>query len=108
MQPSADPARGALEAVAAEVNALERLCLDIDAAVTARDWARLDAAIAGSRKAMHAFENAMAIAIPYRDEAFDRAVFARLQQIYAYRHERLEAVQAYHDEIGDRLRQLSR
>ncbi len=108
LPPSADEARTALEAVAVEINTLERLCVEIDAAFGAREWARLDRAIADSRKAMHGLENAMAEALPYRDEAFDRAAFARLQEIYSYRHERLEALRAYHDEIGNRLRQISR
>ncbi len=108
MPPSVDPGRAALEAVAREINGLESLCVVIDVAVKGRDWSRLSEALALSRRAMHAFENAMADATPYRDETFDQAAFARLQQIYAYRQERLDALQSYHDDVGARLRQLSK
>ncbi len=104
----ADSARAALEAVAREINGLESLCIEIDAAVTARDWGRLERALADSAATMQALEGAMAAAVPYRDEQFDRAAYARLQQIYTYRQERLDALQQYHDEVGERLRALSR
>jgi len=105
---SADASRAALEAVAKEIKELERLCIEIDAAVVAEDWARLNAAIADSRRVTHGLENAMAEAKPYRDASFDKAAFARLQQIYSYRQERMKAVEETHHEIGERLRALSR
>jgi len=108
LPPSADPARAALEAVAKEIKELERLCIEIDAAVVDEDWPRLNAAIADSRRVTHAMENAMAEAKPYRDATFDKAAFARLQQIYSYRQERMKVVEEIHNDIGDRLRSLSR
>ena len=108
MQPSASAGQTALELIARDINELERLCLEIDAAITERDWKRLGAALADSRRVTHSVENAMDDAMPYRTEEFDTAVFARLRQIYAYREERMVTLQGVHDDIGDRLRQLSR
>jgi hypothetical protein len=100
--------RAALEAVAKDINELERLCVEIDASITARDWSRLDTAIAESRRVTHSAENAMELAAPYRTTAFDAAAFGRLREIFAYREERMQTLQAIHDDFGDRLRQLSR
>ena len=109
MPPSAEEAgQVALEALARDVNELERLCLEIDASISERDWERLGAALTDSRRITHAVENAMADAKAYRTEAFDEAVFARLKQIYDYRQQRMQTLQAIHDDFGDRLRQLSR
>lgn len=108
MQPSADAGQEALEAVARDINELERLCLEIDASITERNWDRLGAALADSRRVTHSMQNAMGDATPYRTAEFDKAAFARLQQIYAYRQERMEMLRQTHEAIGDRLRQLSR
>ncbi len=108
MQPSANVGQTALEAVAQDICELERLCVEIDASITERNWDRLGAALADSRRVTHSVQNAMGDATPYRTAEFDKAVFARLQQIYAYRQERMDALQQIHDDIGERLRQLSR
>jgi hypothetical protein len=108
LQPSANSGQAVLEAVARDVNELERLCLEIDASINDHDWERLGAALADSRRITHSVSNAMGDATPYRTAEFDTAVFLRLQQIYAYRQERMNMLQQIHDEIGDRLRQLSR
>ena len=108
MQPSANAGQTALEAIARDVNELERLCLEIDASITQRDWERLGTALADSRRVTHSVQNAMDDSARYRTAEFDEAVFARLQQIYAYREERMVTLQRIHDDIGDRLRQLSR
>jgi hypothetical protein len=97
-----------LQAVARDINELERLCLEIDASITERDWNRLGAALADSRRVTHSMMNAMADAAPYRTPDFDKAAFERLQQIYTYRQQRMDTLQAIHDEIGGKLRQLSR
>jgi hypothetical protein len=108
--PQSDDAGGreALEAVAREITELGRLSVELDAALQARDWPRLDGAIADSRRVRHAMGEAMTAAAPYRDEPFDAAVFTRLQEIYAYRDDRLKALELVHSELGGRLRQLSR
>jgi hypothetical protein len=107
LPPSADPAREALETIAVAINELERLCLEIDAAIAAQDWPRLSTAIADSRRVMHAVENAMAEGAAFRTPDFDKAAFERLQQVFSYRQERLDSLQAIHEEIGERLKKLS-
>lgn len=107
MQPSADQSRAALEHIAAAINELERLCLEINAAIDARDWARLSAAISDSRRVTHEVENAMGEGAAFRTPDFDKAAFERLQQVFSYRADRLDTLQKIHDEIGDRLKQLS-
>lgn len=108
MPQSVNAGRDALDAVAREINALSSLCEELDAGLNAQDWARMDRAIADSRRVTHALEEAMAEAAPYRDERFDGAVFRRLQEIYAYRDDRLKVLTSVHEELGERLRQLSR
>ena len=107
MPPSADPARAALEHIAAAINELERLCLEINAAIDAHDWKRLNAAIADSRRVTHEVENAMGEGAAFRTPDFDKAAFERLQQVFSYRAERLNTLQDIHREIGERLRKLS-
>lgn len=107
MQPSDNAGREALEAVARDINELERLCVEIDASIGERNWNRLGDALRDSRRVTHSVQNAMADASPYRTEAFDKAAFERLQQIFSYRQQRMEMLQEIHDEIGARLRQLS-
>lgn len=104
MQPSAE---ASLAAVVAAVNELEQFCNEIELSLRERDWKRLNTALAGSRRAMHAFENAMAESQPARTEAFDQTVFARMQRVYAVRQEQLERLTSIHNEIGDRLRSIS-
>ena len=108
MLQSDNDAQAALEAVARDINELERLCVEIDASIGERNWDRLGTALTDSRRVTHSAQNAMEDATPYRTAEFDKAAFARLQQIYAYRQERMDRLQAIHDDIGDRLRQLSR
>lgn len=108
MQPSADSGQALLEAVARDINELERLCVEIDASINERDWNRLGTALADSRRVTHSMQNAMDGAVAHRTAEFDEAAFARLRQIFAYRQERMDRLQTIHDEIGERLRQLSR
>lgn len=108
MQPSDNPGQVALEAVARDINELERLCIEIDASIEERNWERLNRALFDSRRVTHSMENAMAEAMPYRTAAFDSAAYQRLAQIYSYRQQRMDHLQQIHDEIGDRLRTLSK
>lgn len=97
-----------LESVTACVTELENLCNEIELSLRASDWQRLSGVLQEVRRAMHAFENAMAETAEERDEAFDRTVFARLQRVYAVRDEQVQRLQAIHDGIGERLRSISR
>jgi len=108
LPPSDNQGQEALEAVARDINELERLCVEIDASITERNWDRLGSALSDSRRVTHSMQNAMADAVPFRTAAFDKAAFERLQQIYAYRQQRMDALQEIHDEVGERLRALSR
>jgi hypothetical protein len=108
LPPSANLAKESLEAVAREINELERLCVELDSALNARDWDRMNRIIADSRTVRFAMEEAMAQAAPYRDSRFDNAVFSRLQQIYAYRQDRLNTLTELNGEIRERLQQISR
>ena len=108
MQQSDSASKAALEAVARDINELERLCLEIDASISERNWDRLGSALTDSRRITHSMMNAMADAAPYRTPSFDKASFARLQQIYTYRQQRMDALQSVHDELGSRLTHLSR
>jgi hypothetical protein len=90
------------------VGELEQLCNELELSLRASDWKRLDAAIASSRRKMHEFENAMADAKSLRTAEFDRVIYARLQKIYSVRAGQMERLQGQHDEIGGRLRTLSR
>jgi hypothetical protein len=105
---SGSPSADALDGVAREINELERLCGEINAALDERNWARLAGAIADSRRVTHAMENAMADAMPYRDARFNQAVFARLQRIFSYRQERMRELEAFHHEVAEKLKQISR
>lgn len=105
MQPSAE---AQLEAIAATVTGLEQLCNELEFALRETDWPRMDAAIADTRRTMHALENAMADATPVRTVEFDKAIFARLQRVYSVRDEQMKRLTAVHEEIAERLRALSR
>lgn len=104
MQQSAE---AALASVGAAIAELEQLCNEIELSLRERNWSRLNGALAGSRRGMHAFENAMAESQPARSEAFDQAVFARMQRVYAVRQEQLDRLTGIHNEIGERLRAIS-
>ncbi|MDQ2865177.1 MAG: hypothetical protein M3R51_03015 [Candidatus Eremiobacteraeota bacterium] len=99
---------GGLEEVGRYVAQLEESCNEIEISIRASDWNRLGEALRTTRRAMHAFENAIAETHQDRDAEFDRAIFARLQRVYAVRDEQLRRIMAIHDGIGERLRALSR
>jgi hypothetical protein len=105
---SADEIKQKRQAVAVELTELERLCGALEVSLLPVDWPVLGEILAASRKTMHAFENAMADAVDARDEEFDRVVFARLQRIYAYREAQMKRLKSYRDEVGDRLKMLSK
>jgi hypothetical protein len=105
LQPSAEEAFAKLGPLLAS---LEQLCNELELALRELDWERLGTAIRNSRRTMAEFENAMADAKPLRSEGVDSAIFARLQRIYAVRDDQLTRLQAVHDDIGKRLRSISR
>jgi hypothetical protein len=104
---SGDPA-AARDAVEREVVQLERLCGDLERALVAGDWNDVGNVLRTSRRATHAFLNAMEAAEPYREETFDRAINARMRRVFDIREDQLERLRAFNGDIGDRLKTLSR
>lgn len=105
MRPSAE---AQLETIAATVAGLEQLCNELELALRESDWPRMEAAIADTRRTMHALENAMADATSVRTVEFDEAIYARLQRVYSVRDEQMKRLATMHEETGERLRALSR
>jgi hypothetical protein len=99
---SADAAR---DDVARTIVALERSCLDADAAIVERRWDdvgvafRAQAALTGELEAL--FE-AAPHAAPVNDAKVDR----RVRGILAYRDDQLRRLQSYHGEVETRLRSI--
>lgn len=97
-----------LTAVEAPLGELEALCGRIEQALMRRQWPEMDAAIADSRRAMHALQNAMEEAEGARTPGFDESVFRRLRHIEAIRQNQMTRLQQYHDAVGERLRLVAR
>ena len=69
---------------------------------------RLGVAIAHSRRITHEFENAMAELKSLRTPEIDREIFARLQRIFSVRNEQMKRLEAIRDEVGGKLRTISK
>jgi hypothetical protein len=106
--PASDKAGAARAAVVQEVAELERLCGDLERSLVAGDWNEVGNALRSSRRTTHAFLNAMEAAAPHRDEAFDRAVNARMRRVFDVREDQLARLETFHSGVGARLKQLSR
>jgi hypothetical protein len=101
---SADTAR---DGVARTIVALERSCLDADAAIVERRWE--DAGTAFRAQAALTRELAgMFAAAPHAAPANDAKVAQRVQGIVAYRDDQLRRLRGYHTEIGTRLSSIGR
>ena len=100
---------GALRAaIEREVGELERLCSDLEKSLVAGDWNAAGNALRSSRRATHAFLNAMDAAGAARDEAFDLAIHTRVRRVFDIREDQLARLHAFRDGIGQRLQTLSR
>lgn len=106
--PASADAAAALDAVVREVAELERLCGELERSLVAGDWNEVGNALRSSRRTTHAFLNAMEAAAEYRDEAFDRTVNARMRRVFEVREDQLARLEAFHGDIGERLKTLSR
>ena len=102
------PASAEREAVEREVEELERLCETLEASLIAGKWESAAAMLRDSRRVTHAYLNAMDAAAPVRDEAFDRAIHARMRRIFDIREDQLARLRAFHAGVGERLAALSR
>ena len=96
-----------LLAVQSEVDALERLCADVEVAMTAGRWTDLDVALRESRRVQHALENAMHDSQSVRDEAFDGAVQAKLRWIFTIRENQMARMKYFRDAISERLQSIA-
>ncbi len=85
--------------------ALERSCLDADAAIVGRRWDDVGAAF----RAQAALTEELAAlfgAAPHAAPAQDAKVAQRVRGILAYRDDQLRRLQAYRGEVGTRLRAI--
>jgi hypothetical protein len=80
----------------------------LEAALRACDWARVAAAIADSRRHMHALDNAFEGAANARDERFDAHVMTRLRAIEKTREDQMARLAFYNGSVRDRLKLLGR
>lgn len=97
-----------LDAVLAEVTHLEQLCNEMELALREANFDRLNAALADTRRTMHAFENAMEAAKSVRGAQFDAAVVARLRKVYDVREGQQRRLEHHRDALGDRLAGIAR
>jgi hypothetical protein len=97
-----------LEAVVREVAELERLCGELERNLVAGDWSAAANVLRDSRRVTHAFANAMEAAQSDRDESFDRRVYVRMRRVFDVRENQLERLQVFHEQVGERLRTLSK
>jgi hypothetical protein len=101
------PADAARDGVARTIVALERSCLDADAAIVERRWddvgAALSAQAALTGELAALFDNA-----PHLAPAADAKVAQRVRGIVRYRDDQLRRLRAYHAEVGTRLHSIGR
>ena len=96
------------EAVVAELQALEALCNELERALMAKDWRRLEQAIADSRRTMHALTIAFDETASVRDGAFDAEFFRRLRNVAKIRENQLARLTVYRNSVSERLQLLGR
>ena len=101
---SADAARAG---VARTIVALERSCLDADAAIVERRWEDVGTAFR-AQAALTEDLAALFDAAPHAAPASDAKVAQRVQGIIAYRDDQVRRLQAYHAEVGTRLHAIGR
>jgi hypothetical protein len=108
LQASAKEPDALRAAVEREVGELERLCRDMETYLVAGDWNSAGNALRDSRRATHAFLNAMEAAAAFRDEAFDAGVHARLRRVFDVRQDQLQRLEQFHEGVGSRLQTISK
>ena len=104
MPSSAETAR---DAVGRTIIALERSCLDADAALVERRWPQLDA-ILRAQTALESQLRALFVAAPETAPTADAKVQQRLRGILAYRDEQLRRLRAYHSDVALRLSSIGK
>jgi hypothetical protein len=104
MPSSAETAR---EAVVRILLALERSCLDVDAALVERRWPEVESALAaqaGLTDDLGALFEAAPELAPEREEK----IAARVRGILSYRADQLHRLQAFNAEVGTSLQSIGR
>jgi hypothetical protein len=103
MPPSADPRAEIVETILA----LERSCLDADAALVERRWADFGTAMSAQSSLTDRLA-ALFDAAPRHAPDNDARVRKRLEGILAYRDDQLRRLRAYHEHVGERLRSIAK
>ncbi len=93
--------------VARTIVALERACLDADAALIERRWKDVDAAF-GAQADLTAELGRLFAASPQLAPENDAKVAQRLRGILAYRDDQLRRLEAYREEIATRLASIGK
>mgnify|MGYP001443777114 CR=1 FL=1 len=104
MPSSAETAR---DAVVRVLLALERSCLDAEAALGERRWPEVDSALAAQAR-MTADLGAIFEATPELAPDRDEKIAARVDGILAYRDDQLRRLQAFNAELATRLQSIGR
>lgn len=100
-------AEGARAEVARTIVALERACLQADAALVERRWSDVDAAFGAQAELTAELGRLFRIA-PQLAPANDAKVAQRLRGILAYRDDQLRRLDAYREEIATRLASIGK
>lgn len=100
-------AEGPRAEVARTIVALERACLEADAALIERRWQDVDAAF-GAQADLTAELGRLFGASPQLAPANDAKVAQRLRGILAYRDDQLRRLEAYREEIATRLASIGK
>jgi hypothetical protein len=101
------PADASLDAVGRTIVALERSCLDADAALVERRWDDVDAAFRAQSELTAELERLFAEA-PHTAPGSDAKVEQRVRGILAYREDQLRRMRSYRDEIASRLSSIGK
>ena len=104
MPSSAESAR---EDVVSTILALERACLDAEAAMVERRAGDVDAAL-GAQVALTARLGELFAATPALAPDNDAGVARRLRGVIAYRDDQLRRLESYRDETGRRLESIGK
>ncbi len=103
MPSSADGRQRAVETILA----LERACVEAEAALVERRWDAFGAALR-TQSALTATLHELFRALPEIAPRRDERVMKRLRGILAYRADQLDRLRAYHAHVGERLRAIGR
>lgn len=97
----------ALDDVVRTIIALERSCLEADAALVERRWPQVDAAFRAQSKLTNDLERFFEAA-PEIAPASDAKVAQRLRGILAYRADQLRRLRSYRDDVATRLSSIGK